>query len=123
MLWNDKIQVDDEITFSAIEPEHELFLAIIQRAILDASSKDQINLAREAIDFLFTSRLDPYAHAIGADPDGLRNDILKAMRSYQTRIGKRGDVNRRHFVINYERFHGKPFVTNIPLDLLYGERP
>ena len=119
MLWQDKIQVDDDYEPGTIEPEHDLFLAIIQRAILDASSKDNVTLAREAIDFLFTDRLDPYAHMIGADPDGLREGILSAMRSYQTRVAKRGDINRRNFIINYERFHGKPFVTNIPMDVLY----
>ena len=119
MLWQDKIQVDDDYEPGMIEPEHDLFLAIIQRAILDASSKYNATLAREAIDFLFTNRLDPYAHMIGADPQELRDGILKAMKSYQTRVAKRGDVNRRNFIINYERFHGKPFVTNIPMDVLY----
>jgi hypothetical protein len=119
-LWS--IDPSDE-TYNNNESEtneHELFANIIKRAILDASIKQQATLNWEAIDFLFTDRVNPYVELFGLDAQQFKEGLLQEMRSYRSRISKRGDVNKRNFMINYERFHGKPFRSSVPRDVIYG---
>jgi hypothetical protein len=119
-LWS--LDQDDD-SYNKIHPETpemDLFAAIIKRAILDASIKKQATLNWEAIDFLFNGGVDPYVELFGLDADEFKAGLLQEMQAYRHRISKRGDVNKRNFMINYERFHGKPFRSSVPRDVIYG---
>ena len=103
-------------------PEKALLFQIIHTAILDASSSGVDLVAWEAIDFLFTNRVNRYVELLNVDPDLFKFGLIKMMRLNRHKAAKRGDVNVRKFIINYDKYHNKPFYPSIPLDLIYSSR-
>lgn len=57
--------------------ERKLFTAIIRQAILDAQENRW-----DAIDFLTTSRIDPYLVLLDIDPDYFKERISNYLDSY-----------------------------------------
>lgn len=103
-------------------PEQELFYHIVHRAIADASTPNQKLLAWEAMDFLFSDRINPYLEYINVDPEVFKQGLKRMARAKLTGPAARGDVGRRTFGINYNLFYGKPFQCTVHRDVIYGER-
>lgn len=122
MYTNNKIIQEDNGGGGHISsPEKELIFAIIQRAIADASTKYNTMLSWEAIDFLFTDRINPYAELLDMDPIIFREGLIRTMRTARTKI-TRDSAPARNFCINYEKYFKRAFKCTIPRDILYGER-
>jgi hypothetical protein len=80
-------------------------------------------LAWEAIDFLFGDRIDIYLELLDIDPEVFKEQLPRHMSAYRRRKHNHpGDVSKRNFMVNYERFYGKPFRSAIPREVLYGDR-
>lgn len=115
-----KVDLDDQ-SFEC--PERRLMCHVINRAIADASIANSQMLAWEAIDFLFGNRIDVYLELLDIDPEIFKERLLRYMDSYRRRkYNQSGDISKRNFMINYERYRGKSFKSAIPREVLYGDR-
>lgn len=104
-------------------PERRLMCHIINRAIVDASIANSKMLAWEALDFLFGNRIDTYLELLDMEPEVFKEQLVRHMSSYRRRkCNHPGDISKRNFMINYERFGGKPFRSTVPREVLYGDR-
>lgn len=126
-------------------PERALFCAIIQTAISDARSGDakQSMLAREAMDFLFSDRIDPFLELLDYDPATFKYSLIRtnnqecthaynvqqtttkkgsADQNQETRMNAiaRENKARRIFRHNYKHYQEtKKFNTILPFNLIY----
>lgn len=115
-----KVNFDESTLESA---ERRLMCHVINRAIVDASIANSKMLAWEAIDFLFGDRIDTYLELLDMDPEVFKEQLVRHMSSYRRRKHNHpGDVSKRNFMVNYERFYKKPFKSTIPREVLYGDR-
>lgn len=103
-------------------PEKELIYQVIHTAILDASITDQSLLAWEAINFLFTNRVNPYTELLNLDPEHFKIGLIKMMETNRHSKSKRGGANARNFINNYEKYYDKPFQPKVSYDLIYASR-
>lgn len=115
-------------------PERRLFCSIINAALADARSanaKDSL-IAREAMDFLLSNRIDPYLELLGYDPEVFRSSLVTSQAQEctrpiaQTENGRMKEIEkenkmRRIFRHNYGLYkqHNKPFKTLVPMSMLY----
>lgn len=135
----------DENDGQAHIPERALFCAVIQVAISDARSgdADKSMLAREAMDFLFSDRVDPYLELLDYDPAIFKDSLIRtnhqecthAYNVQQTTINKgsadqntetrmnaiaRENKARRIFRHNYKHYQqNKKFSSVLPFNLIY----
>ena len=118
-------------------PERGFFCAIVMTAIQDARSgnAEHSMLAREAMDFLFSDRVNPYLELLEYDPDTFKSGLIKTNHSECTsptwwenngnnegrmRVIARENKLRRIFRHNYAYYkkEGK-FKTALPWNLIY----
>lgn len=106
-------------------PEKSLFAAIINTAISDARKGDATKslLAREAMDFLLSSRVDPYLELLGYEPDVFK-EALVATNSTECNMVRavdreRENRSRRLFRHNLKDYRAKGGKFVLPYDMIY----
>ena len=121
-------------------PEKALFCAIIQTAIADARSGDAKTsmLAREAMDFLLSNRINPYLELLEYEPETFKYCLVKTNSEECTTPANWTDLSatsnpkgrmnviakenkaRRIFRSNYKAYkESSGFKTLLPYNLIY----
>ena len=132
------IQQDSDRSFGS-SPARDLFCAIMNSALIDArsASAEFSIIAREAMDFLLTSRSDPYIELLELDPEAFRQGLIRTQHLECTRpptyesespVARMKAIatenkRRRIFRHNYKMYKSQVFSTPIPFNMIYETSP
>ena len=120
-------------------PERLLFCAVINSALNDArmAPADKSLIAREAMDFLLTTRSDLYLELLEFKPVAFRQGLVRTQHLECTRPldyfgekkeGRMASIEsenkkRRVFRYNYKLLKSQMFNTPIPFNMIYETSP